>query len=373
MSTQPVRPRQATLSAWMIMVGSVFVVLSAFERVSGLTSLETRESVEGFLAVPPGDGLGLGTAEVLDALRVLTMTAAACATAAAVLGYYVLQRSRGARLALSVLAVPLFLTGMAVGGFVSAVVSAAVVVLWMQPTRAWFDGTEPPARPERARPDRDRSSDWGSSEASERRVEAPGTASPPSAEDQPAGGASEPRAWHGFGTPASADRPEGARHAAQSRSGQSPAAYSSASGGARPSSLVWACALTWAGTGLAAIGMGMVVLVVLVAPDFVLDQLRRNPQVGDRDLSASTLREAVVAAGVVVVVWSVVAAVVAGFAWRGAGWARLTLVVSASVAAALCLVSVLSGNVIVLVPLGICVATLVLLARPDARAFAARR
>lgn len=372
MSTQPVRPRQATLSAWMIMVGSVFVVLSAFERVSGLTSLETRESVEDFLAAPPGDGLGLGTAEVLDALRVLTMTAAACATAAAVLGYYVLQRSRGARLVLSVLAVPLFLTGMAVGGFVSAVVSAAVVVLWMQPTRAWFNGTEPPARPERARPAGDRPSAWpGSSDSSERRVESPGPATPP--EDQP-GGASEPRAWHGFGTPASADRPEGARHAAQSGSRPpSPAAYSSAGGSARPSSLVWACALTWAGTGLAAIGMGMVVLVVLVAPDFVLDQVRRNPQLGDRDLSASTLREAVVAAGVLVVVWSVVAAALAGLAWRGAGWARLALVVSASVAAALCLVSVLSGNPVVLVPLGLCVATLVLLARPDARAFAARR
>ena len=81
----------------------------------------------------------------LDALRVTLMVTAACAAATAILGWYVLQRSRGARVASSVLAVPLFLSGLFVsglvgGGMFSAVVVAAIVMLWFQPARDWFDG-----------------------------------------------------------------------------------------------------------------------------------------------------------------------------------------------------------------------------------------
>ena len=55
-------------------------------------------------------------------MRVMAMVGAACAAASAILGWQVLQRSRGARVALSLLAVPLFVTGLAGGGVVSAVV-----------------------------------------------------------------------------------------------------------------------------------------------------------------------------------------------------------------------------------------------------------
>ena len=44
------------------------------------------------------------------------MVAGGCAAAAAILGYHVLQRSRGARIALTVLAVPLFVSGLVTGG-----------------------------------------------------------------------------------------------------------------------------------------------------------------------------------------------------------------------------------------------------------------
>ena len=100
----PTRPRQVTLAAWLIMGGSVLVVLTVFERMAGLHSLETRQSVEKFLAEPPADGpraRGLRGARHPARLR---MVAAGCATAAAILGYQVLQRSRSARVALTVLA-----------------------------------------------------------------------------------------------------------------------------------------------------------------------------------------------------------------------------------------------------------------------------
>ena len=66
------------------------------------------------------------------------MVAAGCATAAGILGYQVLRRSKSARLALTVLAAPLFLTGMVTGGFVSSLVAASAVMLWLQPARDWF-------------------------------------------------------------------------------------------------------------------------------------------------------------------------------------------------------------------------------------------
>ncbi|WKN48195.1 hypothetical protein [Nocardioides sp. Arc9.136] len=383
MSDTPARPRQATLSAWMIMGGSVFVVLSVFERVSGLTSLETRESVEDFLAVPPGDGLGLDTSEVLDLLRVLAMTAGACAAAAAVLGYFVLQRSRGARLALSVLALPLFLTGMAAGGFVSSIVAAAVVVLWMQPTRSWFDGTQPPERPERPG-QQARQEGSGRSGASgagwpppmpepprEPAQQAPGTTPGPGGTS--GSGSAEPRAWQGFGTApggpqqqTAPQRPHEPQHPA--RLGYAPPPHDT-----RPANLVWACALTWAGSGLAAVGMGMAVLVMLAAPDLVLDQLSRSPELSESDLSRSAVRDSVVVTGAVVVLWSLAAAVVAAFAWRGARWARTALLVSAALAAALCLLSVVLGSPVAVLPFGVCVAAIVLLGRPDVRAFFAAR
>ena len=49
-------------------------------------------------------------------MRVGLMVAAACAAAAAVLGVYALQRHRAARVALSVLAVPILLTAPLTGG-----------------------------------------------------------------------------------------------------------------------------------------------------------------------------------------------------------------------------------------------------------------
>ena len=137
---KPARPPQVTLAGWLVMAGSVVVVLMAFSQVAGLRSLETRESIEEYLSKPPGDSLGLGVQGVLSLLRIAYMVAAACAAATAILGWQVLQRSRGARVALSVLVVPLFLTGLASGGIASAVVSAAILMLWFQPARDWFDG-----------------------------------------------------------------------------------------------------------------------------------------------------------------------------------------------------------------------------------------
>ncbi|WP_435742290.1 hypothetical protein [Nocardioides sp. SYSU DS0663] len=373
MSTEPVRPRQATVAAWLIMGGSLFVVLTIFERVAGLTSLETRQAVEEFVASPPGEGLGMDTEGVLDLLRVLSMVAGACAAASAILGYQVLKRSRSARLVLSVLAVPLFLTGLAAGGFMSSVVAAAVAMLWMQPTRAWFDGTTPPERPAA------RSSAPRQDVDERRAVPAPDAGAP-----RPSGGSDPadqgPRAWQGFGSPgagagAGAGAPGSATDVVPAPSAGHPASGPGAGGsaaGRRPAGLVWACALTWTATGLAAAGALMSVLVMLVAPEFVLDQLRANPDLADAGLSDDGVRTTVLVTGAAVVLWSLLAAVLAGLVWRGVAWARIALVVSALLAALFCVVSVLTNPLMVL-PFAAAVATVVLLNRADVKAFCTRR
>ena len=48
------RPRQVTLSATLVIAGSVLLVLSIFERLGDLRSLETRTDIQRFLSEPPG-------------------------------------------------------------------------------------------------------------------------------------------------------------------------------------------------------------------------------------------------------------------------------------------------------------------------------
>ena len=327
----PSRPRQVTLAAWLIMGGSVLVVLTAFQRVSGLHSLETRQAVERFLAGPPGADLGVSTSSVLDGLRVVSMVAAGCATAAAILGYHVLRRSRSARVALGLLAVPLFVTGLVTGGFVSSVVAAASVMLWLPPARDWFAGREPqPA--ESGRASQSSSSSAGAPTTSPRRAPRP---------------VWPPQPW------------ERTQHLP--RLATDPAV--------RPPALTWACGLTWVFAGLAALLMGSSVVLLATSPGLVFDELhRQDPQLAQAGLTDDVLRTATFVVGGVFVVWSLAAVAVAVLAYRRVGWARTALVVCTATSAVVCLLAS-AGQFVMVVPLAASVVTLVLLVRPDVRAW----
>ena len=55
---------------------------------------------------------------------------------------------------------------------------------------------------------------------------------------------------------------------------------------ARPAGVVWACVLTWACCAFVAVGLGVTVLVLLVAPDVLFEELhRQNPELADQGLS----------------------------------------------------------------------------------------
>ncbi|CAB4712666.1 MAG: hypothetical protein F2667_08120 [Actinobacteria bacterium] len=359
--TEPLRPRQVTFAAWMIMAGSVLVLVSVFEHVAGLQSLETRERIETFLSEPPGDGLGIGANAVTDLLRTLALVTGGCAAAAAILGYQVLQRSRSARLVLSVLAVPLFLAGMTSGGFMSALVAAASVMLWFQPARDWFDGKAPRPAPEP--PPRPVPAPVADPPQSGPPLSGPPAPVPPTYPAPQQGAApGAPPPYVGFGEAPSWPAAPGMPAYAPARTAGAP----------RPQALIWACALTWTICALVTVGMLLTSAVLAASPDAVFDELyQQNPDLADAGLSRTTLTTAVFVLTGIFGLWCVAASVFAALAFRGTAWARTALLVSAAVATVLLVLTVI-GNIAMVIPLAACLGAIMLLLRPEVRAWRPR-
>ncbi len=363
----PARPRQVTVAAWLIILGSLFVVVSAFDQVASTGSLETRERVESLLADPPASGLGLSVNGAIEMLRVLAMIAAAAATAAAILGIQVLQRSRISRVLLSVLAVPLFITGAFTGGFMGALVAAAIVMLWLQPARAWFAGKP---LPERFNPDgtlraREPKASAGAPTPSADREHQPVGSSapwaPPAPQGPPPHGQQAPHdqqgpaAYPGFGSPEAA-RQQGA----PLRPGTHATRHER-----RPAQLVWACALTWAMGALVSLALLVVTLAVAAAPDDIFAEVfAQEPSY--EEYGRGTLTQWVYVLTAVSVIWSLVASVLAVLAFRGVAWARVALTVSAGAVTGVFLMMVF-GSLLMIVPLAASAAAFALLLRPETR------
>lgn len=353
--SKPVRPPQVSLAGWLVVGGSVLVVLMAFSSVGDVRSLQTRESIEDYLSSPPGESLGLSVTGVQTLMRVALMVAAATAAATAILGWHALQRSRRSRVALTVLAVPLFVSGIASGGFASAVVTAAIVMLWFQPARDWFDGKSRPT-PERPPPERP----------------APFAATPPSATPPAtrAPGERDPLL----------DLPPPTRpplHPTPYAAAQAPAPASPTAGrpaartGDRPPAVTWACILTWLFASPAALLFAATLALVATDPDALVDEMhKQNPDLADQLSDATTQASLYVVSGGIVV-WSLVAVVLAVLVWRRVPWAAVALMVSAGAAGAFCLVTVLASFVLV-VPMAACAAALAMLLRPESRAWLRR-
>lgn len=403
-----------SVAGWLVVLGSVFIVLSAFEQISSLSSLDSRQQVEEFLAEPPGDGMGLGVESALDVLHVLSVVSGGCAAAAAVLGFYAMRGHRRARLGLSVVVVPMFVGGLALGGVLTAFVAVGAVALWLQPARDWFDGVSrqrptagtpfgPADRGGRGGGDTSHGDEGGREPGDEHEQEdsraelrdrqpatqgaGPGPdQNPNQGPDQGSDQGSErtdgpePRAFVGFGQPGAGpaeDAPETGRGrlapADQPHPGwqrprpapQHPGANRAAA--SRPTAVLVACVLTWATCAIVAAILLGTVAALAAAPDMLLDEVRRqNPEIG-AEVARSTLVGATVAIGAVIVLWCAAACVVAFFVSRGRPWARLTLAVSATVAAVgSALLAV--GSVVLILPAGAAATTAYcLLFRPEVR------
>ncbi len=307
------RPRQVTLAASLVIAGSLLLLASVFERLATLRSLESRTSIEQFLSRPPGSDLGLGLESVLDLIRVVAMVGGALAAAAAILGYHVLKRNKGARIGLAVLAVPLFLTGATSGGFLATFVAVSIAMLWLPPARDWFTGRSTSSvRPTRSAPTA--------------AVPRPGP---------PQSVSSSPPPWTGFGqgTPYAAVPP--------ARPAQPPRPV-------RPGAVLAACVITWACCAAAAMFGLLLLMVLAVDPAGLFTELhRQNPELS-RDVSDSMLESTAWVSGIVSVLWSVVSAGLAVLVFRRVRWAAYGLIASAGLVAVLCLAASLVSPVLVL-------------------------
>jgi hypothetical protein len=278
-------------------------------------------------------------------IKTLSLIAAGCATAMVILGYQTLQRSRSARLALTVLAVPLFLSGVATGGYVSSVVAVAVATLWLQPARGWFDGTGAPA-----------------------------TAASPHARSHPSARPTWPPPYH----PPPATSQDRNAEPAHPATPAVPATWAPpptstydvrrvARTGSRPRSLGWACGLTWLFSALAALALVSSILVLAASPDVVLDKMHeQNPDLATQGVSDHLILVVAYVTCGLFIAWCVLAAVLALLAFRRTRWAYYGLLVSTAAVAVLCLIGVI-GSLVVLVPLLAAVAVVACLARPEVR------
>jgi hypothetical protein len=335
------------MAGWLVVIGSVAVVLTALDQAAALHSLDTRETVEEYLSKPPGDELGLGVQGGLTMLRVLATIAAVSGAASAVLGWFALQRSKPARWGLTVLAVPLFLVGFSFHGLVSGgvfpgVVAAAVLILWFQPARDWYDGKAPaPAPPQEARPPAEPAT-------RDPLLDLPPPTAPPL---YPATYAAAPAQQPTTGP---VTQPASARPALR-----------------RPASVTWACVLAWLSTAAVFGVLAMLVVVMIASPGEVIDAAHRaNPDLADQGVTDAELKALTYAVSGLAMAWSAAAATLAALAWRRVGWAATGLAVSAGLASALCLLAVVSAlSAPFLVPMVACAATLALLLRPESLAW----
>ena len=357
MTTTVERPRQVTLAAWTIMVGSAFVVLLTFEMISNLHSLQTREAVQGFLSEPPGDGLGLSVEGALAVMRTLGMVAGGCAAAAGILGYQVLRRSKPARIALTVLAVPLLLSGMVTGGFLSSLVAASAFLLWLPPARDWFAGREPVRRaPVEAVP-----TPGAGGEGSERSGETPSWP-PPLPAPPPHAAEARPVAGFGSTTPVAPPAPT----ASFPRSG----AWTPTT--TRPSTVIWACGLTWLFAGLGAIAMVVGLAYLAVSPDSLIADMRdQNPELAEAGLTDRMILAVAFVTGGVLIVWALAAIVLAFLLYRGISWARVVLLVSTGGALGLLALAALS-QLALMIPFLAAAMTMTFLLRPETAAWVRR-
>ncbi|WP_210503060.1 hypothetical protein [Nocardioides xinjiangensis] len=378
------RPPQVTLAVGIVVLSSVVVLLSVWERVTTLGSLETQEAVRDALAEAPFSSLDLTVNATTDLIRVMCMVAAACACATAILGWYARRPDRAARLGLTLFAVPVFVTGMAAGGLAGSFVAAGAAMLWLQPAREWFaTGRWTPPDPAAGR-----------GRGAGRSAPPADPASPPDpwarpAQDAPQGPTSPPPASRPFGEPAPSGEPgrpgqpgapaQGpvAPHASTSPYGQ-PYPPGHAQGAAapwhqparpqaRPGALVAAFVITVVTAG-GLLAMSLLWLAIAgLSPDFLMSVLEQEqPQLVEDGMTLQEVRAVVVAVSGAFIVWCAVALVLAGFAMARREWARRGLMASAAFSAGTCFVLVLTAP-IVLVPAAAAVATVVCLRRGDVR------
>ena len=380
------RPPQVSLASGIVMFSSVVVLLTAWERVTSLRSLETQEAIRDVLAEAPLTTLGLTVTGTTEMLRIACMVAAVCACATAILGWYVRKPDRTSRLALTLFAVVVFVTGIPAGGLAGSFVAAGAAMLWLHPAREWFaTGRWTPPEPV---PTKDRGADRDASGGPS--GSGPGGSGPTDPWGRPTGDSDAPStpppASRPFGEPwppsqqpvgRPAESPYGQPYPPQAPHPQQPAApYVGLPAPdwqrrqllqARPGAMVAAFVITVVTAG-GLLGLSLLWLAIAgFSPELLHSVMeQQQPEMLDDGLSLEQVRTTVLALAGAFVVWCVVALVLAGFAMARREWARRGLMISAAFSAGACFALVLNTP-LVLVPAAAALATVVCLRRVEVR------
>ncbi|MCR1784851.1 hypothetical protein KVF89_20075 [Nocardioides carbamazepini] len=316
MSEEQQRPGQATLAGALIIGGSVFVVLAAWQRVSTLHTLEVQEELQRFLTEPMTGDLGISVDTLATLVRILCLIGAGAATASIILGVQVFKRSASARIALTALSPLLFLGGLATAGFLAPMVLAGIALLWLQPTRDWYAG-----RP------------WIQRYEERRAARLGGLRPPNTSAGSPAAPPAPPSAPHAT-LPTGTQQPIGSVPPMPM-----PSSEQRPHRGVRPRALVTACSLTWLTSGFVLVVLAVLAAVVPSQSDELYAEMQRQqPQMmkeselGEQDLVVVLY---LFLAGLIV--WALAAAALAGLAFAGQNWARITLAISGAGAAVVAL------------------------------------
>jgi len=344
------RPRQVTIAGVMATAACLLLVVSLFDSMAMVRSADVRKRIADQLSRPPGNGLGLDPAAVVEMLRALVLVSGALAAAGAVLSIFVLQRHKGARVGLSVIAVLMLFSASFVSGLLPILVAVAASMLWGREARDWFAGRPP--RPA---------------------VEPPGVLNGPSdvSDDAPGRAPAGMSAWQP-GPPA--DRPESGPAPATRPYGTAPAAYPPqqgylsapyASRRARPAPVAVAAWLTWVFSGLVAMFFMLGVLTILADHEALVGAMQRNARVAEQGFSARELLGFLWITCAVGIFWSLASMSLAVLAYRRLEIGRVVLTISAAVAGLAGLVAVPVGWL----PAAAAITCVVLLNRPSVRAW----
>jgi hypothetical protein len=313
------------MAGWFVVVGSVMLLITVYSTLASLNSVETRDRVSEWVSSPTGDSLGLSVADALSGLRAALMVSGLCAAAAGVFGVFVLQRHRGARIGLSVVAVPILVANLVTapltGGLLGALIAAATIVLWTGPARDWFAGRpirQPPA-PER------------------RETSRPVDPPPPPPQTPPVDlstqqPSAQPAATSGFG-----ERP------AHQETNVAPQPWAPPTGLPigwnppvslpMPTHVKVACLLTWAFSGVVAAVYAVMLVILVVNKDQLVDYVVRSPGWQQANIDPDLLVPVLWVGCLMFFGWSAGAVLLAWFTWRRHNWARYILVASAACAA----------------------------------------
>lgn len=353
------RPRQVTIAGVMATAACLLLVVSLFDSMAMVRSADVRKRIADELSRPPGNGLGLEPAAVVEMLRALVLVSGALAAAGAVLSIFVLQRHKGARVGLSVIAVLMLFSASFVSGLLPILVAVAASMLWGREARDWFAG-RPPSRPAVEPPGAANGSGDG-----------PGDGPGDAPHDAPGGAPAGMSAWQP-GQPA--DRPANGPAPATRPYGAPPAAYPPqqgylsapyASPRARPTPVTVAAWLTWVFSGLVAVFFMLGVLTILADHEALVGAMQRNARVAEQGFSARELLGFLWITCAVGIFWSLASMSLAVLAYRRLEIGRVVLTISAAVAGLAGLAAVPVGWL----PAAAAITCVVLLNRPSVRAW----